>query len=150
MSGSSARRFGFSVAGTQLRDCRPLSYGKTSNCVRRLPTARGACSRLGFTLVELLVVITIIGMLVALLLPAVQAVREQGRRTQCTNNLKQLGLAMISYDTSKGQLPGYLQFVKRGPREVASISYDPSVQRFVVISSNVPQRPQRPRRGSRL
>ena len=45
---------------------------------------------------------------------------------------------MISYDTSKGQLPGYLQFVKRGPKEVASISYNPSVQRFVVISSNDP------------
>ena len=69
--------------------------------------------RFGFTLVELLVVITIIGMLVALVLPAVQAVRRNARQTQCTNHLKQLSLAMISYETSKGDLPGYVQFVRR-------------------------------------
>lgn len=64
--------------------------------------------RRGFTIVELLVVIAIIGVLMGLLLPAVQAARESGRRTQCTSNLYQIGMACGAYDNANEHLPGWI------------------------------------------
>ena len=72
-------------------------------------------SQSGFTLVELLVVITIIGLLIGLLLPAVNMAREKGRQTQCQNNQKQLGLAILNYETTQRQLPGVLSMTGTMP-----------------------------------
>ena len=61
----------------------------------------------GFTLVELLVVVAIIGLLAAMLFPAVQAARESGRRSQCANNMRQYGIAVLNYESANGRLPGF-------------------------------------------
>jgi len=104
--------------------------------------AINARRRLGFTLVELLVVIAIIGMLVALLLPAVHSVRERARQTQCMNNIKNLALAVVSYDSSKGQPPSLSQFVKQanttsGMTNIADVAYDNQAHRFTVKTTAV-------------
>ena len=85
--------------------------------------------RAGFTLVELLVVIAIIGTLVGMLLPAVQAAREAGRRNTCINNVKNIGLAIANFDNTKKFIPGWRN--KHPHSQVAANATDANAQGFV-------------------
>src|SRR3954466_5388537 len=79
--------------------------------------------RYGFTLVELLVVIAIIGVLVALLLPAVQSAREAARRAQCQNNIKNVAVAVLTYESSRKIFPQGMTFPKALEADVGHLAF---------------------------
>ena len=84
-------------------------------------------SKAGFTLIELLVVISIIGMLAGLMLPAVQSAREQGRRTTCINNQKNIALAFIQYEQTKGRFPYWRTTVTIDNNKVRNLGWIPQL-----------------------
>ena len=88
---------------------------------KRTSSQSASLNRFGFTLVELLVVIAIIGILVAILLPAIQAARESARRMTCQNNLKQIGLATLNFNDAKRHLPPPKAGVRRTFNELGGM-----------------------------
>jgi prepilin-type N-terminal cleavage/methylation domain-containing protein len=149
MSARFTRRCFSYVAGTLRVPSANQSKSTTSSPV----TARGAWLQHGFTLVELLVVIAIIGILVALLLPAIQAAREAARRIKCTNNMKQIGLAIMNYESAKKVLPPArtpnvgLNNPKTGlcPGKAApAILENPDLKRHYILTFILPYMEQQP------
>lgn len=98
-----------------------------------LGCSKGTVCAVGFTLVELLVVITVIGVLVGLLLPAIQAAREAARRSQCTNNLKQQGLGMQNYYAQQRRFPAGARVHPNN--NVAAISWRVSILPFIELNT---------------
>src|SRR3954463_2977674 len=101
-------------------------------------------NRVGFTLIELLVVIAIIAVLIALLLPAIQAAREAARRAQCVNNLKQIGLAILNYESFKKTFPPGVELDPNNPlyfsgwtRDIMSYAEDEALRAVYVPNVSI-------------
>jgi prepilin-type N-terminal cleavage/methylation domain-containing protein/prepilin-type processing-associated H-X9-DG protein len=108
-----------------------------------MPACRRRNTQRAFTLVELLVVIAIIGILVALLLPAIQAAREAARRAHCQNNLKQIGLAILNYEANRKSLPPGVELDTQGryfngwTREIMSFAEDQSLRALYIPTATL-------------
>ncbi|WP_422923116.1 DUF1559 domain-containing protein [Singulisphaera sp. PoT] len=94
-------------------------------------------SRRGFTLIEILVVVSIVGLLVALLLPAAQSAREAARRNACQNNLKQFGIALNNYSSTYGVMPPGISGTTCYSLHVSLLPYLDNISSFNNINTSV-------------